>query len=197
MKYASEMEAPSVAGWPPVASETTVCVVILIPAYQPGAVLIDILHALASGVQVATVVVDEGSGQEDTPIFEEIGRLPRVHVIRQPTNLGKDAALKRVITFLLRTYPEVAGIATADADGQHDPADFQGISDQFQRTPDALVLGVRCFAGSIPLRSRLGNRFTRRVLRAVLGCKLSDSQTGLRAIPHTLLHRVAKLRASG
>jgi putative flippase GtrA len=43
----------------------------------------------------------------------------------------------------------------------------------------------------------LGNQLTLRVLRAVLGCKLSDSQTGLRAIPRAFLRRILKLPASG
>jgi glycosyltransferase involved in cell wall biosynthesis/SAM-dependent methyltransferase len=192
--YAS---APSITGSTWSSPETGVCVVALIPAYQPGTVLIDVVQRLASAGQKGIVVVDDGSGPEYTSIFEEIGGLPQVQVIRQAFNSGKGSALKAGVEFILRAYPEVAGIVTADADGQHDPADIRMICERFREVPEALVLGVRCFDDNIPLRSRVGNRFTRRVMRMVLGHKLSDSQTGLRAIPLALLQRLPKVRSSG
>jgi len=49
----------------------------------------------------------------------------------------------------------------------------------------------------VPLRSRFGNSLTRRVMRAVLGQKLTDTQTGLRAVPRAMLPRLMKVPASG
>ena len=167
---------------------------ILIPAYRPGHVLIDIIRQLASGEQEAIVVVDDGSGPGCAAIIEEIGRAPEVHVIRQPSNRGKGSALKCGIAYILRAYPEIRGIVTVDADGQHDPADVRKVCARFQKNPDALVLGVRAFEGSVPRRSRFGNQLARRVMRTVLGHRLSDSQTGLRAIPVALLRGALKMR---
>jgi dolichol-phosphate mannosyltransferase len=169
---------------------------ILIPAYRPGEVLIDVVRQLASGEQESIVVVDDGSGPAYASLFEEISRVPGVHVIRQLSNGGKGSALKCGIAFILSAYPEIDGIVTVDADGQHDPADVRKVWERFRETPDTLVLGVRCFEGGIPLRSKLGNLLTRRVMRAVLGSKLSDSQTGLRAIPNVLLRRAMKMPGS-
>jgi len=169
---------------------------ILIPAYRPSEVLINVVRQLVLGEHEAIVVVDDGSGSDYASIFDEIGRGPQVHVIRHPSNRGKGSALKCGIAFILREYPGVGGIVTVDADGQHDPADVRKVCERFQENPDALVLGVRCFEGGIPLRSKLGNLLTRRVMRAVLGHKLSDSQTGLRAIPIALLFRALKMHGS-
>src|ERR1700729_1736405 len=48
----------------------------------------------------------------------------------------------------------------------------------------------RGFAGEVPLRSRLGNSITRAMMRLVVGQRLSDTQTGLRAIPRELVERM-------
>src|SRR5215467_8332539 len=95
-----------------------VSIAVLIPAYRPDAVLIDIVRQLASGGDERIVVVDDGSGPAYAQIFEEIGRVPQAHVIRQPSNQGKGSALKCGIAFILRANPEISGIVTVDADGQ-------------------------------------------------------------------------------
>lgn len=48
---------------------------------------------------------------------------------------------------------------------------------------DALVLGVRDFSDNlVPRRSKFGNVITRNVLYSFVGVKVSDTQTGLRAM---------------
>ena len=195
-KFVAPVEEISPLGCSATSSATRAGFAILIPAYRPGRVLIDIIRQLASGEQEAILVVDDGSGPGYAAIFEKIGRVPRVHVIRQASNRGKGSALKCGITFILRAYPEIDGIVTVDADGQHDPTDVWKVCARFQENTHALVLGVRCFEGGIPLRSKFGNRLTRSVMRAVLGHKLSDSQTGLRAIPVALLRTALKMRGT-
>jgi len=179
-------------------SPRAVDVCVLIPAYRPGASLIDVVKGLTRHARYETVVVvDDGSGREYASIFEAISRLPQVHVITKALNRGKGAALRIGIQFILREHPEVRGVVTADADGQHDPQDILRMCDRFREAPDAFVLGVRSFNGSIPLRSQIGNRFTYRLIHTLLGNRISDSQTGLRAIPRALLEKLPAARASG
>ena len=118
-------------------------------------------------------------------------------MLRHPINRGKGAALKTGLKYLLAESPDLAGVVTADADGQHDPADVLRVWRRFLGTPDALVLGSRGFSGKIPLRSRLGNTITRLILRLVLGRNLTDTQTGLRAIPRSLVESLLNTPASG
>jgi len=174
----------------------------IVPVYRPGAVLIDIVRALGAGDFEMIVVVDDGSGPLFAPIFArlrqpELRGLSRIEVIAHAVNLGKGSALKTGIDFVLRTGLDIAGVVTLDADGQHDPRDVLRISERFRERPDALVLGVRDFDGRVPMRSRLGNRITRRVMHAVMGRDLADSQTGLRAIPAALLPKLLTLPSSG
>ncbi len=174
-----------------------ISVAVLIPAYRPGPALIELAGALAGSGFTAIVAIDDGSGDEYRWIFDRIEEIPGVSVVRHAVNLGKGAALKTGMNYVLVEYPGVAGIVTADADGQHHPADVRGVAQRFAEKPEALVLGARAFAGHVPLRSRLGNSITRNVMRLVAGQRLSDTQTGLRAIPRSLAERMLSVPASG
>lgn len=56
------------------------------------------------------------------------------------------------------------------------------------------VLGARDFTGDdVPPRSRFGNNCTRFVFRALCGIRITDTQTGLRALPVSYLPALAKL----
>jgi glycosyltransferase involved in cell wall biosynthesis len=175
--------------------------VVIIPAYQPGRGLVDIVRELAGSGPTAIVVVDDGSGPRYRALFDELLQWENVRVLRHAINLGKGAALKTGINCALVEYPGLIGVVTADADGQHDPADIRSVARRFVQSPEALVLGTRVFlsgkAGNIPLRSRLGNTVTRQVMRFAVGHRLSDTQTGLRAIPRGLLEPLLQVTAQG
>jgi glycosyltransferase involved in cell wall biosynthesis len=177
-------------------------VTVLIPAYQPNAALIELVRdLLARGVRLIEVV-DDGSGSEYRWVFDELALLAHVHILRQAVNLGKGAALKTGMNHILAEDPGLTGIVTADADGQHHPADVVGVCERFAGSPDALVLGARSFAGDpaqskVPLRSRFGNVLTRGAMHLLVGQNLTDTQTGLRAIPRALVLRLLKVPAAG
>jgi glycosyltransferase involved in cell wall biosynthesis len=174
-----------------------ISIAVLIPAYQPGPALVEVVRSLAESGFSAIVVMDDGSGREYAGIFDQLRQFERVRIIRHAVNLGKGAALKTGMNFALVEYPELAGIVTADADGQHDPEDVRRVARRFAEKPEALVLGARTFTGYVPLRSRAGNWITRNVLRLVVGHRLSDTQTGLRAVPRGLGERMLSVPASG
>jgi glycosyltransferase involved in cell wall biosynthesis len=178
-------------------------VTVLIPAYQPNGTLVELVRdLLARGVR-SIEVVDDGSGPEYRWVFDELKLLAQVHILRHAVNLGKGAALKTGMNHILAEDPGLTGIVTADADGQHHPADVVGVCERFAGSPDALVLGARSFDGDpkaavkVPLRSRFGNVLTRRAMYLLVGQNLTDTQTGLRAIPRALVLRLLKVPASG
>jgi glycosyltransferase involved in cell wall biosynthesis len=176
---------------------TPITVAALIPAYQPGAILIELVTSLARAGFTTILVVDDGSGADYAWIFKQASGVVGVQILRHAVNLGKGAALKTGINSLLVNYPALDGIVTVDADGQHHPEDVARVASRFAKTPDALVLGSRAFAGHVPLRSRLGNSITHTVMRIVAGQSLTDTQTGLRAIPRGLAERMLSVTASG
>ncbi len=172
-------------------------VAVVIPAYRPNRTVVEVAQALLGRGIASIVVIDDGSGPDFRPIFDELLLLDSVRVLRHAVNLGKGAALKTAMNNVLAADDELIGVVTADADGQHHPDDIVAVCTRFAAEPEALVLGARTFVGQIPLRSRIGNSMTRHVMRLVLGQKLTDTQTGLRGIPRSLIMRLLKVPAAG
>ena len=172
-------------------------VVVLIPAYRPQRVLLTITQAILSADAFPVVIVDDGSGLEHRPIFDSLAGLPGVNVLRHAVNLGKGAALKTGINHILNSFPGTVGIVTADADGQHDVEDIKRVAQCLAASPTHLVLGVRRFDKRVPLRNRFGNTMTCKMVRLLMGEKISDTQTGLRGIPRLLMAHLLRVPATG
>jgi putative flippase GtrA len=143
------------------------------------------------------VVVDDGSGPEFGDLFTRVAELPGVELLRHATNLGKGAALKTGLNYALCRYAGLTGVVTADADGQHHPDDIERVGESLLAHPDSLVLGCRSFHSEVPLRSRIGNLATSAIMHALMGRKMSDTQTGLRGLPAAFAPRILKIEANG
>ncbi|MEG1547305.1 MAG: bifunctional glycosyltransferase family 2/GtrA family protein [Clostridia bacterium] len=155
---------------------------VLIPAYKPDHRLVELANTLI-GECPLLLVIDDGSGEEFEQIFSELKAMGVV-VLSHEQNLGKGAALKTGLKYLAQngsTY----GVVTADSDGQHSLEDILRIAVAMHEHPDALILGGREFK-QMPLRSRVGNTITRFFFRAMTGLRISDTQTGLRGLPHSM-----------
>ncbi len=169
---------------------TAADIAILIPAYQPDAKLLGLVDALRAWFP-HIVVVDDGS-TEGRHVFDSIRDKVEALLVH-PANRGKGAALKTGLAWIRAHLPEIAGVVTADADGQHRPEDIRRVAEETATQKGGLVLGVRTFEGPVPFRSRWGNGWTRLLFRMLTGLSLRDTQTGLRGIPADLLERVAAL----
>ena len=160
---------------------------VLIPAYQPDARLPRLILELhRADPSTKIVVVDDGSGQKFSDIFEA-SATAGAHVISYEHTRGKGYALREGFTWIR----DVAGdspecVVTADADGQHTLNDIFRVGRRCTDTGKS-VLGVREFVGHVPARSRIGNTATSALFWLATGWKLKDTQTGLRAFPVALL----------
>jgi glycosyltransferase involved in cell wall biosynthesis len=172
-------------------------IAVIIPAYCPGESLLAVVRDLQELGFSFVVVINDGSGPAYDAVFEAIAGFPNVRVIEHPNNLGKGAALKTGIASALADSPNLLGVVTADADGQHRPGDIVNVARVLRASPQSLVLGARSFAQRVPLRSRIGNTVTRYIVRLVVGQNLSDTQTGLRALPAAFARMLLKLPSSG
>ncbi|MFN8023492.1 MAG: bifunctional glycosyltransferase family 2/GtrA family protein [Acidimicrobiales bacterium] len=161
--------------------------IILIPAYEPGRQLVDLVRSIrAARPWQDVVLVDDGSGPAHGQVFADCAALG-CDVIGHPVNRGKGAALKTGFAHVIHTYPG-QDVVCADCDGQHTITDIiMRVADEVRRQHDAIVLGARQFAGDVPARSRFGNDVTRAVFRLATGIALQDTQTGLRGYPSTML----------
>lgn len=172
--------------------------IILIPAYKPSPELPRLTEDLLARGASRIVIVDDGSGPEYRAMFDALARTPSITVLRHAVNLGKGAALKTGINHIACEWPETTAIVTADADGQHSPADIMRVAAASGDNPTHLVLGARTFSGQVvPWRSRAGNEITRAVFGILIGRNLRDTQTGLRAIPAVLFPHLLRCRSQG
>jgi glycosyltransferase involved in cell wall biosynthesis len=167
-------------------------IVVLIPAYQPGEELAQSLAALqAAGVR-HMVVVNDGS-TEGAEVFEQARRIPGCEVIEHSVNLGKGRALKTGFNHIYLRHRDCARVVTADADGQHTVRDIVRVAAASLRDGAGIMMGARTFSKDAPARSRFGNAISRHVLHLAAGLKLTDTQSGLRAVPMSLLPHLIRL----
>lgn len=170
---------------------------VLIPSYQPGEALATLVDALLARGFAMIIVVNDGSGPEFQSIFRSVAQSDRVHLVEHGVNLGKGAALKTGLNYALVKCANCRAVVTADGDGQHHPDDIVRVAEALSADGSALVLGVRSFAGRVPLRSRLGNNLTRGLMQVMVGQKLADTQTGLRGIPVRLIPHLLRVPSAG
>ena len=158
--------------------------------------LVRLVREIISVFSPRVVVVNDGSDEKCAHIFEALKSMG-CDVLAHSDNRGKGAALKTGIGRALSTYPDACGIVTADADGQHSPRDIHRLAECLNEGAAGIALGARRLDNKqAPLKSRLGNKITSVVFRLKTGIKLSDTQTGLRAIPMRYAPLVLKVRGS-
>lgn len=173
-------------------------VTVVIPAYEPAPVLVDLVRRLLEAGLTSVVVVDDGSPAEHDPTFRAVAGFRGVTLVRHQHNMGKGQALRTGLAEVLRCSPDGAGAVTADADGQHTVDDILSVAESLTEAaagdPRVLVLGERDFdLPHIPWRSRLGNKVTTTVVRGLSGRRLPDTQTGLRGVSRALLSEMLEV----
>ncbi len=73
---------------------------LIIPAYKPCRQMLELVGKVVESSEFQPIVVDDGSGEEFSPIFE--GLPEGVVLLRHPQNRGKGAALKTAIEYILQ-----------------------------------------------------------------------------------------------
>lgn len=171
--------------------------ILLIPAYEPTQILLDIIDELQTDFS-ALIVIDDGSvSLKSQDIFEALDRLPSVSLLRHKFNKGKGEALKTGFSFALEHF-DFSYVVTMDADGQHATEDVKRLSVFANKTKDSdLVMGERAFDSKTPIRSRFGNSLTVFVFKYLHSFDIKDTQTGLRAIKYEMVSSILNLDGSG
>lgn len=170
-------------------------VAVILPCLNPSDEFDRVVDELLDAGFCDVVIVDDGSGAEYQAHFERAAAGERCHVLRHEVNRGKGAALKTAFAWLLENRPDCAGAVTVDGDGQHLTKDILACAAAMKEDGGALILGCRDFsAENVPPKSRVGNRVTRGVLGLLCGVKVSDTQTGLRAVPAAQFSRLLTIR---
>ena len=161
---------------------------VVLPSLDPDDKLNAVIDGLLEYGFTDIILVNDGSKKENLHYFEDAAKNhPEIHVLHHKVNLGKGAALKNAFGWFLENRPEGLGVVTVDGDNQHHPEDTKACCLQMLDTGH-VVLGCRDFnQKDVPGRSRFGNKVTSGIFKVFCGMTLSDTQTGLRAIPRKYL----------
>ncbi len=166
---------------------------VIIPSLDPDKKLLTVVDGLLAAGFDDIILVNDGSCPEKRSYFASAAVHPEVTVLHHPQNLGKGAALKTAFAWFLENRSGRDGVITADGDNQHHPEDIKACAEHLCRTKH-FTLGVRDFSlPEVPFRSRSGNRITSFVFKVFVGMTISDTQTGLRAIPAGQLPLLCKI----
>jgi len=158
---------------------------IVVPAYNEGSVIGEVIRELRR-LPATVVVIDDGSSDQTGAVARNAGAV----VVTHPLNRGQGAALQTGLDYCLRRGAEV--IATFDADGQHSVEDVPRLVEPILRGEVDVVLGSR-FLGTAEnisfLRKvilKIGVHFT----RVMSGARLTDAHNGIRAFSASAASRI-------
>ncbi len=173
-------------------------IAIVIPAYEPDERLISLIEDLTKKEIGPIYIVNDGSAAEFDVVFDAIkdkveksGGL----VLNHEINKGKGRALKTAFEYILNNEPNVQVVVTADSDGQHTGDCILRVMNASRENKNSLVLGIRTFEDKeIPWKSSFGNKLTEKVFKYVTGVHITDTQTGLRAIPRDYLPELLNIK---
>jgi len=167
---------------------------VVLPSLDPDEKLIAVIDGLLEYGFSDIILVNDGSKQENLHYFYDLAAAhPEIHLLHHEVNKGKGAALKNAFRYFLANRPEGIGVVTVDGDNQHHPADTRACCEHMLKTGHT-VLGCRDFnQADVPARSSFGNKTTSLIFKLFVGMTISDTQTGLRAIPRPVLEELVEV----
>ena len=150
---------------------------IVIPAFNEGTVIKEVIEEIWAIGNYSIVVVDDGSKDgtaKNASVYSD------VTVVRHKINRGKGAATKTGIVAAHRLGASI--IVTMDGDGQHDPGDIPSLVKPILKDNYEAVLGIRRKKiGEMPFIKIIANKIGNTVTWLLYGMHVSDSQSGFRA----------------
>ena len=170
-------------------------ITVVLPSLDPDDKLNAVIDGLLQYGFEDIILVNDGSKPENLHYFEDAERLhPEIHVLTHEVNKGKGAALKNAFRWFLNNRPGSRGVVTVDGDNQHHPEDTRACCERMLKTGH-VILGCRDFTQKdVPARSSFGNKTTSAIFKIFCGITLSDTQTGLRAIPTEFLETFCNVK---
>lgn len=167
-------------------------VTIVLPSLNPDEKLLSVVNGLLEKGFTDIILVNDGSDAAHMAPFEALK--DTCTILTHECNKGKGRALKTAFSYCLEHRPDCAGVVTVDGDNQHHPDDIASCAEAMLSEQDAVILGVRDFSlPEVPPKSRFGNNLTKTVFRIACGIRISDTQTGLRAIPACFLKDMTEI----
>ena len=143
------------------------------------------------GVTYEVLVVDDGSKDSSADVAED-----RKAIVLRTVHQGKGFALRSGFR-----HAKGELVITLDADGSHKPEEIPIVLRYLMEDKADFVIGSRFSISEenkikIPKINRTGNKIFNNLTRYLTGVKITDSQSGFRAIRVSLINRM-KLKSRG
>ena len=171
-------------------------VALIIPAYNEGLVIFDVVKHLAQVFKTSThnfqiIVVDDSSRDNTASEARRAG----AHVITHILNTGSGGATATGLSYAFQHDFTIA--TTSDGDGQHAPEDvLNGVNLMLKNEAD-LLIGSRLINRYGMSRVKvLGNKGLSFITYMLFGISVTDSQSGLRVFSQRALKEL-KWKTSG
>ncbi len=145
---------------------------IVIPAFNEGRTIGQVIGAAREQCPDAEVIVVDDASQDDTA---QQAQAAGARVIRRPYNIGNGAGVK---TGIRAATGDV--VLILDGDGQHNPADIPRLLAQIGAYD--MVIGERDRAGQQNALRWLGNSALNRLGSYLVGMEMRDLTSGFRAM---------------
>lgn len=171
---------------------------LVIPSLNPDKKIMQVIQQTVDQGFSTILVVDDGSDTAHKQIFQTLCQTyPQITLLTHPKNLGKGEGLKTAFRYYLEHFADkLGGVVTADGDGQHLAKDIAACAQEMLQSGE-VIFGCRDFSlPEVPPKSRFGNHTTSLVFKIACGMNISDTQTGLRAIPNQYLPAILEMEGS-
>jgi glycosyltransferase involved in cell wall biosynthesis len=160
---------------------------VIVPAFNEGAAIADVVTALKRGAPWhEVIVVDDGSSDDTGERAREAGAI----VVRHPYNKGNGAAVKSGVR-----HATGANVLIVDGDGQHRPGDAQRLVSRLGEYD--LVIGARSSATQATSARRLGNAALNWLASYLTDRQIPDLTSGFRAARRECLLEFLHLLPNG
>lgn len=170
--------------------QNKISISVVIPVYNEestiGNLIKEIKNTLQSWISYEILVVDDGSIDRSPIISSEMN----ARVLKEKQHHGKGYALKQ-------GFKHASGslIVTIDSDGSHKPEEIRLLLDPIIRNKADFVIGSRFLrSGTNKARgsriNKIGLDFFNCLIEILSGFRVSDSQSGFRAIKTSIVRQL-------
>ncbi len=157
---------------------------IVIPSYHNEGTIADVVSRCLVYTDQIIVVLD-GEPEKSQQALLEADLHPTI--VAYEINKGKGDALKEGFKKAIHQGYEYA--ITIDSDGQHFPEDIPLFIDAFLKNKGAMIVGARNLsADNMPQGNTFANNFSNFWFHFQTGLNLSDTQSGYRLYPLSMLN---------
>ena len=159
---------------------------IMIPAYNEGTVLREVIESIHQHGFDKVIVVDDGSHDQTAEVARQAG----ARVIRHLVNRGAGAAVQTAIS--LAREQDWPYVVFMDGDGQHSPEDIFKMTAKMEESNCDLVIGSRFLKidGKIPWTRIVFNYIANIMTNIFCKKRYTDSQSGLRLLNRNAIQKI-------